>query len=159
MEGISLFIGLFRKARAIILRREVEIVGQCRLCGNCCRGVLLKNRDRWLRTEAQYKELCKDEPGHERFKIMDKDEYGNLCFACSWQGEDNLCKDHENRLQLCKEYPTKGLYYQGGWLGADCGFSFKAVKFRDIFMRRKRALIPSFDKILQQEQDKKRSNS
>ncbi len=158
MEGLSLFIGMFRRFRSIVLRREVEIVGQCQLCGNCCRGILLKNRERWLRTEAQYKELCEDDPGHERFKITGKDQFGNLCFACSWQGDDNLCSRHEERLPLCREYPTKGLYYQGGWLGNDCGFSFKAVKFRDIFMRRRRARIPSFDKLLQQEQDKKRSS-
>lgn len=157
MDGAALIIGLFRRFRSIVLQREVEIIGQCRLCGNCCHGILLKDGASILRSKRQYERLCEVSPKHRWFDIIGKDDFGNLEFACSRRGDDGLCTCYEDRLQLCKDYPTKSLYYQGGWIGGDCGFSFKAVTFRDVFMRRKRARIPAFSEILKKEQDKNRS--
>jgi hypothetical protein len=66
-------------------------------------------------------------------------------------GNDNLCTCYESRLPLCRNYPNKSLYYQGGWLRPDCGFSFKATTFRDIYMRRRRGSIPPFSEVLHRE--------
>lgn len=157
MEHMSALIGFFRYVRARILKRDVEVVGMCRLCGNCCRGVLLKDRERWIKTEKQFEQLCEDSPGHTRFKIIDKNEEGYLGFACTMLGEDNLCSCHEERLDLCRDYPSKALYYQGGWTGDDCGFSFKPVTFRDILFRRKPLRANAFENALRKEQNNRQS--
>lgn len=157
MTASRFFTGLFRRFRSFVLRREVEIIGQCQLCGSCCQDILLRDRGRWLRTKRQFKQLCDVEPGHSRFKITGRDDYGHLTFSCNLLGEDNICTSYESRLPLCKSYPSTTLYYQGGWIGTHCGFSFKATTFRDIYMRRRRGRIPKFSEVLHQEleQDKK----
>jgi hypothetical protein len=55
---------------------------------------------------------------------------------------------------VCRTYPSKSLYYQGGWLRQDCGYSFKATTFRDVLMRGRRGRVPKFDEVLRQEQNK-----
>jgi len=145
--------GIFRRFRSFVLRREVQIVGQCKLCGSCCHDILLKNRGGWVKRKRQFDKLCEKEPGHERFEIIGRSEAGPLLFACSKQGEDHFCTCYDDRLPLCKSYPSKALYYQGGRLRTDCGFSFKAVTFRDICMQRKGVKPPKFSTMLRQEQE------
>lgn len=151
MNSLRFFTGLFRSFRTFVLGREVEIVGQCRMCGGCCNDILIKDRNRWLQRPRKFKQLCEREPAHERFEITGKDDFGNLVFRCSEQGEDGLCTCYEDRLPLCRSYPSKSIYYQGGWIGPECGFRFKSVKFRDVFTRKKPLRMPSFSKVLQQE--------
>jgi len=145
--------GFFRKLRSIVLRREVEIVGQCRLCGNCCHDILLRS-DGWIKSERKFKHLCEREPKHKRFEIIGKSDNGCLIFRCTLQQEDGTCSCYDDRLPLCKAYPSKSLYYQGGWIGVDCGFRFKAVTFRDVFIRRKKKCLPEFSEVLDRELDK-----
>lgn len=152
MNAVSrYFTGLFRRFRSLVLHNEVEIIGQCSFCGACCQDILLRDRGRWLRTRKQFHQLCKAAPDHDRFKITGYSDDGFLTVTCSLRGEDNLCTCYEDRLPLCKSYPSKTLYYQGGWLRADCGYSFKATSFRDVWMRRKRKSIPSFSEVLHHE--------
>ncbi|QGY39760.1 YkgJ family cysteine cluster protein [Pseudodesulfovibrio cashew] len=153
MRTLNLFRGLFRRFRTLVLRREVEIVGQCRLCGNCCHGILLKDRG-WLKRKRQFDKLCEREPAHTRFRITGKDHRGRLVFDCAMQGEDNLCTSYGERLPLCRNYPSKSLYYQGGWIGAECGFRFKSVTFRDVLLRRKQIRAPRFSDVLDQERER-----
>nr|WP_321259621.1 YkgJ family cysteine cluster protein [uncultured Pseudodesulfovibrio sp.] len=152
-------IGFFRRFRTFILRREVEVVGQCQMCGRCCRGILLRDAGRFLKTEKQFRALCQSDPLHECFRIVRKDEFGILVFDCSRLGDDNICTDYESRPPLCSNYPTKSLYYHGGQLRDDCGYSFKEVTFRDIFMRRKSWGESRFADVLheqiEQEKDKR----
>lgn len=150
MHCLQFFTGLFRRFRSLVLGREVEIVGQCQLCGKCCRGILLSD-GRWLKKKRHFENLCDREPKHKRFIPDGKDNFGRMIFYCSMQGDDNFCTCYEDRLPLCRNYPTKSLYYQGGWIRSDCGFRFKAVTFRDVLMRRKRMRTPKFDEVLQQE--------
>lgn len=150
MPFLRLSRGLFRRFRAMVLRREVQIVGQCRMCGSCCNGILLRDGG-WIKNKKGFKKLCKSDPGHERFTVTGKDDYGHLVFACTLQGSDGLCTCYEDRLPLCRNYPTKSLYYQGGWIGPDCGFRFKSVSFRDILLRRKPVRTPEFSEVLKQE--------
>lgn len=150
MDSLQLFTGLFRRFRSFVLGREVEIVGQCEMCGKCCNGIILKD-DGWLKKKSDFEALCEREPEHERFVPVGKDDYGHLVFNCSKQGEDNFCTCYEDRLPLCRNYPSKSIYYQGGWIRSDCGYRFKVVTFRDVFMRRKRMRMPKFADVLQQE--------
>lgn len=154
MDGLRVLVGLLRRLRACILRSEVRVVGQCNVCGFCCRGILLRDRGRWLKSEGAFRKLCEREPDHACFEITGRDEEGHLVFRCTMQGDDNFCTCYEDRLPLCKNYPSKSLYYQGRDLRSDCGFSFKATTFRDIFMRRRRRAVPEFDEVLRQELNK-----
>ncbi len=157
MFSLKFYTGLFRRFRSLVLRRKVEITGQCKGCGRCCENILLKDGGRWLTSKRKFRKLCEREPEHARFDIVGKDDTGPLVFSCSKLGDDNFCTCYESRLPLCKNYPSKSLYYQGDWLRADCGFSFKVTTFRDIYMRRKRSEIPPFSEVLHQkiEQEKK----
>lgn len=143
-------IGLFRQFRSFVLGREVEIVGQCRLCGNCCHDILLRDGG-WVKNKRQFKRLCERESKYFRFEILGKDDRGCLTFRCTLQQENGLCSCYDDRLPLCKSYPSKSLYYQGGWIGPKCGFRFKTVTFRDVLLRRKKVRQPSFSKVLEQE--------
>jgi hypothetical protein len=151
--SLQYFIGLFRRFRSRVLRREVEIVGQCKLCGRCCQDILLGECGKWLTSKRKFSEICERDSRYNRFRITGRDESGRLVFSCSEMGADNFCTCYETRLPLCKSYPAKSLYYQGGSLRPDCGFSFKAMTFRDIYMRRKRGRISPFSEVLRQEQE------
>ena len=146
--------GWFRRIRALLLRREVEVIGQCALCGECCHDILIRDRGHWLKSRRRFEKLCKREPEHERFVITGRDDWGHLVFACTLRGEDGLCTSYDSRLALCRNYPNKSLYYQGGWLRPDCGYSFKATTFRDIWMRRRRGRIPSFSEVMRRETER-----
>ncbi|WP_319541690.1 YkgJ family cysteine cluster protein [uncultured Pseudodesulfovibrio sp.] len=159
MPRLTLLIGLFRRFRAFVLKRDVEVVGQCRMCGRCCREIMLRDAGRCLKTEKQFLDLCQSDPLHECFTITRRDEFGVLIFNCVKLDGDNICTDYESRPALCSNYPTKSLYYNGGWLRDDCGYSFKAVTFRDVFMRRRSMGKSRFAETLQeqieQEKDKR----
>nr|WP_279593739.1 YkgJ family cysteine cluster protein [Pseudodesulfovibrio sp. S3-i] len=142
---------MFRRFRAWVLGREVEVVGQCTLCGQCCKDILLKDEGRWLRRKSQYEKLVASAPEHARFRLVGRDMSGFLIFSCSMLGTDNCCSCHESRPALCRNYPTKSLYYQGRQLPADCSYSFKAVTFSDVLAGRKRFRPCVFSKVLQQE--------
>jgi len=148
---LQYFTGLFRRFRSFVLRREVEVVGQCRLCGNCCRDILLRDKGQWIRKKKQFDHLVERLPEHARFTLTGRDDSGFLSFVCTCLGRDNFCTSYEGRPSLCRNYPSKSLYYQGGWLRADCGFSFKAVTFRDVIMRRRRVKVPAFSTVLERE--------
>ncbi len=152
MESLCFFTGLFRRFRSFVLGRQVEIVGQCRMCGNCCHDILLKDfPGGWLKKDRDFRTLCAREPEHERFEVTGKDDFGHLVFQCTLRGSDGLCTCYADRLPLCKNYPSKSIYYQGGWLGPECGFRFKSVTFRDVFLRRKPVRRRNFSQLLEQE--------
>lgn len=148
--------GMFRRFRSLVLKREVEVVGTCLRCGHCCEGIILSNDGKWLKTMKQYDKLIEEAPDHARFRPNGKDDFGHISFICDRLGEDQCCTSYEDRLSLCRNYPSKSLYYRGGWLRPDCGFSYKAVTFRDVFMRRRRLRIPSFEAVLKQETKRNR---
>lgn len=152
MDGLFMPTGLFRKLRKLLLRRDVEVVGQCQLCGGCCRDIHLFHKGRWLKRVRNFKRLCEEQPDFRRFRITGRSDSGRLVFSCTLQ-EGDLCSDHENRMELCRNYPSKAIYYQGGWLRGDCGYSYRVYRFRDAFKMFRKKYEP-FDKILQQETEK-----
>ena len=155
MSGPANFRGWFRRLRARILHDDVQVVGQCKLCGVCCDNILLRDGNRWLRNEKQFRALCEEDSRFEGFVPTERDDYGHLAFTCSHL-KDNICTSYEGRLPLCRNYPSKSIYYQGVDLRPDCGFSFKAVSFRDAYMRRKRGKMPSFSEVMRREKAKRR---
>ncbi|EGB14995.1 protein of unknown function UPF0153 [Pseudodesulfovibrio mercurii] len=158
LAGLDSPTGLFRRFRSRVLRREVEVVGRCTLCGRCCRSVLLRDRGRWLRSLSQFERLVAEAPEHARFRPKKRNADGYLLFDCALLGEDNLCTDHDTRPALCGNYPSKSLYYHGGRLPQGCGYAFRAVTFRDVLFGRRPFKPADFSAMLrreiEQEQDK-----
>ncbi|MBG0791776.1 MAG: YkgJ family cysteine cluster protein [Desulfovibrionaceae bacterium] len=136
MSCLRLFTGLFRRFRSMVLRRPVRLAGQCALCGGCCRNILLMYEGKWLRRPGQYRAMLEHLPNYARFEHAGYDDYGFMIFTCNRLGEDNLCSDYEGRPPLCRNYPSESIYYQGGRLRRDCGYTFEAVTFRDAILRR-----------------------
>jgi len=129
--------GLIRYIRLKLRGEEVYFGGGCHQCGNCCRHIFLFTPwGKVISTEEQFVKLKNAHPGCDRFEIIGK-ENDVLVFKCTWLTEEGTCKDHENRLQLCKNYPAKVMYYSHYQLGEQCGFSLKTG--------------PSFKKVFEQE--------
>lgn len=158
MTGLQRMTGLFRRFRSLVLRRPVRITGQCKMCGRCCRDILLKYEGKWLRSEKQYRAMLEKLPLYSRFEPVGDDGFGCMTFTCRSLGSDNWCTNYEDRPSLCRNYPSKSLYYQGGGLRSECGFSFSAVTFRDAIFRRlawRTDFSRVLDKELEREEDTK----
>ncbi len=107
-------------------RKTVIIQGSCHLCGRCCRRVSLESGGKWLRKKSEFKKLLQANPEYERFSTVGRDNQGFLLFSCSWHDPDTgLCSDHENRLDICRDFPDRDLYFAGGEITNGCGYSFK----------------------------------
>ncbi|WFS62236.1 YkgJ family cysteine cluster protein [Pseudodesulfovibrio thermohalotolerans] len=150
--------GLFRRFRSFVLRREVEVVGHCLCCGRCCRSIRLSEEGRWLRHVSEFERLVIEAPGLGRFVPLKRDEQGFLTFDCTMLGEDNLCIRHGSRLSLCRNYPSKSLYYQGGRTLKGCGYSYRAVTFRDVLLGRKPLKPSDFSAALRREIEQEQDN-
>ncbi len=132
---------LWHKARG----REVVVAGQCDMCGRCCLHLNLSYGDRWIRKEKDFRAMLKDYPDYDRFELIGKTDGGLLIFKCSMITEDGKCGDHENRPDICREYPDPDLLYSGGELLDHCGYSFKVV--------------PSFKRVMQAAQKTSRNGN
>lgn len=122
--------------------KEVLVTGRCLGCGRCCNSVSLEGVNGWIRSADDFAAITRCYPEYARFTIINKDEHGILLFRCSWRTPDGSCRDYENRLPLCKNFPDRSLVFAGGQLPAGCGYQFNAV-------------VP-FKKILEQELVKKK---
>ena len=71
-------------------------------------------------------------------EITGKDASGNLIFKCDWLTEENVCKDHENRLDICRSFPDRELYTMNGKLPEGCGFKIQTgVSFDKVLANKK----------------------
>ncbi len=127
VTSYSLF-GLVRYFRLKIMGRELLVVGSCKQCGSCCSCINLEGRKGWLRYEADFVDVVREYPEYARFMISGRDKQGFLQFSCSWLGTGGLCKDHEHRLSLCRNFPDKSLHFCGGTLPKGCGYSIREVR-------------------------------
>jgi Fe-S-cluster containining protein len=120
--------------------------------------VLLRHQGRWLRRLARFERLVAEAPEHARFRPVGRNADGFLLFDCDRLDGLDLCSCHGTRPALCRNYPSKSLYYQGGRLPDGCGYAFKAVTFRDVLFGRKPFKPADFSAVLgreiQQEKDK-----
>ncbi|HIP37795.1 MAG TPA: YkgJ family cysteine cluster protein [Desulfocapsa sulfexigens] len=122
------FLGLIRYLRMKCMGKELLITGSCQSCGNCCRKINLEGREGWLRSEDDFLAVVKDYPEYERFTLTGRDQQGFLQFSCAWLTDAGLCRDHENRLPLCENFPDKSLHFCGGALPPGCGYSIREVR-------------------------------
>ena len=117
--------------------KKVVVTGSCNLCGRCCRRVSLEAGGRWLRSEAEFNRLLTIYPEYRRFSLTGRDSQGFLLFTCSWYDEPSgVCRDHDNRLEICRSYPDIDLYFTGGEIHGGCGYQFsEVVPFEKILNR------------------------
>jgi hypothetical protein len=127
-------MGLIRHLRMRIFGKELLITGNCHCCGNCCRKINLEGVGGWLRSEKEYHAVLDEYPEYERFQITGKDDQGFLQFSCTWLTDQNLCRDHDNRLPLCTNFPDKSLYFCGGTLPPGCGYTIVEVRAFDKYL-------------------------
>ena len=107
-------------------RVEYEIVGKCKKCGKCCN--YMYSFDTY--TEKEFKIMQFLFPAYKRFYIKGKDENGNLIFACKYVTEEGLCSVYDKRLDMCKKYPARKIYFKAG-LHEGCGYKLVEKKFED----------------------------
>lgn len=92
-----------------------------------------------MRKPEDHLKVVKRDPEYARFEIVGTDSQGFLLFSCDWYTSSGICKDHEKRLDICRSYPDTSLYFSGGEMITNCGYSFKEM-------------VP-FEKVLQEEID------
>ena len=122
------FLGLIRYVRMKCMGKELLVTGSCRSCGNCCRKINLEGQGGWLRSEEDFLAVVKDYPEYERFTFTGRDQQGFLQFSCTWLTDEGFCRDHDNRLSLCMNFPDKSLHFCGGALPPGCSYSIREVR-------------------------------
>ena len=103
--------------------KSMMLRGSCTLCGDCCRDMMIYDGKKFIRTEEDFSELVKSDSYYSMFEIS-KQEGFNLWFTCSNLLEDNTCKIHDTRPQVCRDYPDKDMLYHGTGLPAQCGYKY-----------------------------------
>ncbi len=114
--------GFIRFIKLKLLRKEIVISGSCRMCGACCRKLNLDIGGSWVSSYEKFRELVEKNPDYERFEITGKDRNNLLEFRCTWLKEDGTCKNHDQRLDICREFPDKTMFFMDGQLPKGCGF-------------------------------------
>ncbi|MFW5837759.1 MAG: YkgJ family cysteine cluster protein [Desulfovibrionaceae bacterium] len=129
-------VWLKRKLSLWLRGRELYVAGRCRMCGDCCRELTLVIDGAPFHNVKEFKRVLKEHPDYERLRIVGRDAADNLVFTCDWLTPEGLCKDHENRLDLCRGHPSLSIYFRGGDLAEHCGFRFEEIKPFDKTLRR-----------------------
>lgn len=116
----SFLIGILYELKANFIPQKIRyrLEGYCSKCGDCCRYMYSSE----IKTEKEFEFYLNFHPEYRRFKIIGKDEYGNLILACSLIDETNLCPDYKNRLKMCKNYPNLKRIRSGGNLYRRCTY-------------------------------------
>jgi Fe-S-cluster containining protein len=111
-------------ANFVLEKIKYGIEGECCKCGDCCR--FMYSLDTY--TEKEFKFLTHFYPKYKRFKVIGKDEHGNLILACRLIDEFNLCPDYENRPEMCRDYPNLKRMMAGGRLYERCTYRLTPEK-------------------------------
>lgn len=119
--------GWLRFFRLKIQRKKVVVVGSCSMCGKCCQRISLEAGGRWLRRESDFERVLMNNPEYQRFTIVGRDSQGFLLFSCSWFTTAGICREHNNRLDICRSYPDRDLYFIGGRMIKGCGYAFQEI--------------------------------
>lgn len=113
---------LFRLAGVKVAGKDFLVSGSCNGCGHCCERINLRSHEGWIRTEKQFIALMNRLPEYKRFSIVATDKQGFLEFDCSKFIKRHGCIDYSNRPEICRRYPNKSLFLQGGQLVEGCGY-------------------------------------
>jgi uncharacterized protein len=121
LAGICKYFSLKLRRKSILVR------GSCRGCGSCCKNICLDGWSGWLRSERVFKNLVKKYPEYGRFEVIGTDSQGFILFSCTWCTPRGTCRDYDNRLPLCANFPESSLVFTGGRLPVNCGYRFTEV--------------------------------
>lgn len=113
---------LFRLAGLRAAGKDYLVSGRCNGCGQCCERINLRSHEGWIRTEKQFTALLSRSPEYKRFSRVAVDRQGFFEFTCSKFIKGQGCSDYANRPEICKRYPNKSLFLQGGQLVEGCGY-------------------------------------
>ena len=103
-----------KAAKLKIFKKEIVLSGNCSQCGACCTDINLETAYGWIQSIEEFESLCAENEDFTRYEPTGMDKDGYLRFHCTWLQKDNTCKDHQNRLDTCKDYPNKEfLFYNG----------------------------------------------
>ncbi len=119
-------IGLLKFVTLKLRRKTILLSGSCRGCGSCCRKINLEVLGTWVRPTEVFYQVLEDHPEFRRFEIVGRDNQGFLQFSCSWCTADGVCRDYDNRLAICRNFPDTSLAFCGGGLPSGCGYRLKA---------------------------------
>ena len=126
----------FRYLLLKIQGKKIIVTGKCLKCGRCCTKFYLKSNGSWIKSPQEFQELKKKKSEYNRLTINGKDNNGYLTFSCTWLTQNGLCKDHPNRMDICKNYPDKLRYLNNNMMPDYCGFEIIAVKPFNIFLQK-----------------------
>lgn len=96
-------------------------VGKCLQCGRCCKRIGLLIEGKRISDISDFDLLKEQEPCYSIFEPSGVFEDGTIIFSCSKQ-KDNLCTIHDDRPEICRDYPDLYLMYSGVELIDDCGY-------------------------------------
>lgn len=102
-------------------QKTFSIEGSCAQCGECCKSINLETSNGWIKTEEEYDSFIAENPEYSRFKIIGRDN-DKLIFKCDWLLDNNSCKDHKNRLDICHKYPKESIIDDNSTLHKNCGY-------------------------------------
>ncbi len=116
-----------------------RIRGNCVMCGNCCRSLILTYKGKPVYSMKEYKKLLRwDRDVYERFEPdVVQPESQPMTFTCKYQ-VGNRCSVHESRPLICKTYPHRSIFGIGAVLENECGYRIvEKGSFEDILEQKK----------------------
>ncbi|MGE4292088.1 MAG: YkgJ family cysteine cluster protein [Desulfovibrio sp.] len=145
---------VWRRLLCLVLRREPRVLGRCLQCGRCCREIVLCHDGRWITSLKRFRELLERDPEYERLEPRERDEAGRILFRCSWLGADGRCTGYEDRLPLCRNHPSPGLWLRGVDLPRACGYRLSGPELFGFLRRRHPNHEQRFERVLDLERDR-----
>ena len=116
-----------------------KIRGNCKMCGRCCKSLILTYKNKVVTSIEQYNKLLKwDYSTYERF-VLDKEQNEGtpLRFSCKYQSDDNSCLVHQTRPDICRTYPHHSIFKLGAELEEGCGYRvIEKNSFEDILEKK-----------------------
>lgn len=110
-----------------ILGRRYIRHGKCNACGKCCKGIYIRHSKHIIKDEKEFFELKTKHFFYNWLEIVEKNEQG-LVFECKkLSPETGKCTAYKRRARICRLYPQEELFMLGGYISAECGYSFKPI--------------------------------
>lgn len=97
-----------------------EITGACQHSGNCCRSLMLVQKDKPVDTQDTYDALVAKNPTYARF-LPEIHQSQIFRFRCTCLTPENTCNDYENRPKICHHYPMS-MFVKVGHIHSGCGY-------------------------------------
>ena len=81
------------------------IGGACQQSGNCCRGIMLFDKNTALNTVERFSNFVSKKTVYDRFKPVFSSHGTIHSYNCDYLMSDNTCSDYKNRPKACRQYP------------------------------------------------------